>query len=214
MLFYETALQYLNKEKCDLSPYSVRSYYWNLKKISDFMPYLDLAELNEETVLGYKRHMQMLGNGPVTINKGLSVFRIFVNKMAADGLVKNNPFDKIKVGRIYTRRGFLTMRELKNLYLNFEYHRNMLTKTECDTMRVFLFSCFTGLRYNDLRSLDANEIFDWKIRKQMHKNCNGKQLFAALIMHCPCNEHRHCHVKRQIGDIAGQNRRCGQEPLL
>jgi integrase len=36
-------------------------------------------------------------------------------------------------------------------------------------MRVFLFSCFTGLRYSDLLSLNANEIFDWKIRKQMHK---------------------------------------------
>lgn len=178
MLFYETALQYLNKEKYDLSPYSVRSYYWNLKKISDFMPKLDLAELKAETILEYKRHMQMRGNGPVTINKGLSVFRIFVNKMAADGLVKNNPFDKIKVGRIYTRRGFLTMRELKNLYLNFEYHRNMLTKTECDTMRVFLFSCFTGLRYNDLRSLDANEIFDWKIRKQMHKT--GEPVYIPI----------------------------------
>ena len=73
MLFYETALQYLNKEKCDLSPYSVRSYYWNLKKISDFMSKLDLAELKAETILEYKRHMQMRGNGPVTINKGLSV---------------------------------------------------------------------------------------------------------------------------------------------
>ena len=169
MLFYETAMWYLNKEKCELSPYSVRSYYWNLKKISDFMPNLCLEELSTGTVLDYKRHMQVLGNGPVTINKGLSVFRIFVNKMAADGLVKNNPFDKIKVGRVYTRRGFLTTRELKNLYLNFDMQKSMLTKTECDSMRAFLFACFTGLRYADLRSLDANEIFDWKIRKQMHK---------------------------------------------
>ena len=36
-------------------------------------------------------------------------------------------------------------------------------------MRIFLFSCFTGLRYSDLYSLDASEIFDWKIRKQTHK---------------------------------------------
>lgn len=169
MLFYATALHYLEKEKMNLSPYSARTYYWNLKKISDFKPDLCLQELNVEIIQEYKRYLQQIGNSPATINKALSVFRIFINKMVADGMVEANPFDKVKIGRAYTRRGFLTMRELKSLYLNFEDHGNMLTKTEYDTMRVFLFSCFTGLRYNDLRSLDANEIFDWKIRKQMHK---------------------------------------------
>ena len=89
--------------------------------------------------------------------------------MIADGLVSGKPFEKIKVSRVYTRRGFLTVRELKGLYLNFMDRRRFLTETEQDVMRVFLFSCFTGLRYSDLQSLNANEIFDWKIRKQMHK---------------------------------------------
>lgn len=70
---------------------------------------------------------------------------------------------------MYTRRGFLTTSELKRLYLNFLDRRRYLTETEQDVMRAFLFSCFTGLRYSDLHSLDASEIFDWKIRKQMHK---------------------------------------------
>ena len=89
--------------------------------------------------------------------------------MVADGLIATNPFDKVKIGHVYTRRGFLTMRELKSLYLNFNDKRQFLTETEQDVVRVFLFSCFTGLRYSDLKSLDAGEIFDWKIRKQMHK---------------------------------------------
>ena len=169
MLFYDATLQYLEKEKFNLSPYTARTYYWNLKKISDFRPTLECSDLCSDVIQEYKRHLTQLGNKPATINKALSVFRIFTNKLTNDGIIEANPFDKVKIGRAYTRRGFLTMHELKNLYLNFEDRYNTLTKTERDTMRVFLFSCFTGLRYSDLRSLDANEIFDWKIRKQMHK---------------------------------------------
>ena len=117
----------------------------------------------------FKRHLQELGNKPNTIIKALSVLRNFTQKMLADGLISENPFEKLRVGRAYTRRGFLTTSELKKLYLNFLDQRSFLTETERDVMRAFLFSCFTGLRYGDLRSLDASEIFDWKIRKQMHK---------------------------------------------
>ena len=45
-------------------------------------------------------------------------------------------------------------------------------------MQVFLFSCFTGLRYSDLLSLDASEIFDWKIRKQTHKT--GEPVYIPI----------------------------------
>lgn len=169
MYFHEAALQYLEKEKYNLSPFTVRTYYWNLKKIFDYTPILELHDLNSSVIQEYKIHLQQQGNKPATVCKALSVFRIFSRKMYQDGLLKEDPFDKVKIGRVYTKRGFLTVRELKSLYLNFEDRRNVLSETECETMRVFLFSCFTGLRYSDLRSLDASEIFDWKIRKQMHK---------------------------------------------
>lgn len=169
MIFIDAAMQYLEKEKYNLSASTVRNYYWNLKKISDFKQNLKCEDLTTTVVQEYKAYMLQRGNKLITVNKALTVFRIFVNKIYEDRLIKVNPFDKIKIGRVYTQRNFLTKRELKDLYLNFEDKRRFLTKTEQDTMRVFLFSCFTGLRYSDLRSLDASEIFDWKIRKQMHK---------------------------------------------
>ncbi|MBR6379200.1 MAG: site-specific integrase [Fibrobacter sp.] len=169
MLFYDKAQEYLAKEKENLAPLTVRTYYWNLKKIQYFRPDLECASVDETMIREFRNHMLQQGNKPATVNKALSVFRIFTNKMVTDGLVSGKPFDKIKVSRVYTRRGFLTVRELKSLYLNFMDRRRFLTETEQDVMRVFLFSCFTGLRYSDLQSLNANEIFDWKIRKQMHK---------------------------------------------
>lgn len=169
MLFHDVALNYLEQDKENLAPLTVRTYYWNLKKIQYFRPDLECTDINEQMVRDFRRHLQQKGNKPNTIIKALSVLRGFVRRMLADGLISENPFNKVRIGQVYTRRGFLTTSELKKLYLNYQDQRRFLTETEQDVMRAFLFSCFTGLRYSDLLSLDASEIFDYKIRKQMHK---------------------------------------------
>lgn len=169
MLFFDTALKYLEQDKENLAPLTARTYFWNLKKIKDFSPDLDCSEISEDFIRNYRTHLQKKGDKPNTVAKALSVFRIFLRKIYADKLIENDPFEKIKIRRVYSQRGFLTTNELKHLYLNYFDHSQILTDAEQNVMRIFLFSCFTGLRYSDLYSLDASEIFDWKIRKQTHK---------------------------------------------
>lgn len=178
MLFFDMAQQYLEQDKDDLASLTMRTYYWNLKKIQYFRSDLQCSDVNEQMVRDFKRHLQQLGNKPNTVIKALSVLRTFSRRMLADGLIVQNPFEKIKIGQVYTRRGFLTTNELKKLYLNYQDRRRFLTETEQDVMRVFLFSCFTGLRYSDLKTLNAEEIFDWKIRKQMHKT--GEPVYVPI----------------------------------
>lgn len=169
MLFCDVAQNYLEQDKENLAPLTVRTYYWNLKKIRDYDPTLDCSDVNEQMVRNYRRHLQQKGNKPNTIIKALSVLRNFSKRMLIDGLITENPFSRIRIGQVYTPRSYLTTSELKKLYLNFQDRRRFLTETEQDVMRAFLFSCFTGLRYSDLRTLNSSEIFDYKIRKQMHK---------------------------------------------
>ena len=178
MLFYETAQKYLEQEKENLAPLTIRTYYWNLKKIEDYSPGLECENIDEEFIRAYRIHLQKRGNKPNTVNKTHSVFRIFCRKMLADGIFTQDPFEKVKIERVYTHRGFLTTRELKQLYLNFIDRRRFLSETEQNVMQVFLFSCFTGLRYSDLRTLDSSEIFDWKIRKQTHKT--GEAVYIPI----------------------------------
>jgi len=178
MLFYDTAIQYLEQEKEILAQQTLRTYFWNLKKIQHFVPDLVCESVNENLIREFRTHLQEIGNKPATVSKALSVFRIFVNKMIADKLIFENPFERIKIGRVYSHRGFLTIRELKTLYLNFTDRQNTLTPNERNIMRVFLFSCFTGLRYADLKTLDASEVFDWKIRKQTHKT--GEPVYIPI----------------------------------
>ena len=178
MLFFERALEYLEKNSDELAPLTVRTYYWNLKKVDMFDPGLECENMTSETVRNFKHHLESLHNKEATVVKALSVFRVFCNKMKADGVLKCDPFENVKIRRAYSHRGFLTLRELKRLYLNFWDLRMTLTRAEEDVMRVFLFSCFTGLRYSDLRTLDSSEIFDWKIRKQMHKT--GEAVYIPI----------------------------------
>ena len=178
MLFFERALEYLEKNSDELAPLTVRTYYWNLKKIALFDPGLECENVTSEVVRDFKRHLESIHNKDATVFKALSVLRVFCNKMKADGVIKCDPFENVKIRRAYSRRGFLTLRELKQLYLNFLDFRLTLTRAEEDAMRVFLFSCFTGLRYSDLRTLDSTEIFDWKIRKQMHKT--GEAVYIPI----------------------------------
>lgn len=180
MLFFDTALKYLDLEsyKENLAPTTMRTYYWNLKKVADFNPKVHCEDIDESFIRNYKTFLQQKGDKPNTVAKALSVFRIFTRKMVMDKLIKSDPFENVKVGRVYSKRSFLTIKELKLLYLNYIDNKQFLTETEQNVMGVFLFSCFTGLRYSDLLSLDASEIFDWKIRKQTHKT--GEPVYIPI----------------------------------
>lgn len=169
MLFFDAALNYLENAKNELSPLTTRTYYYNLVKLRNFHPGLECSEINEKFIRDYRAHLQQRGDKPNTVIKALSVIRAFLRKMIFDGLISTNPFERIKIGEAHTQRNYLTKTELKKLYLNFLEKDCALTVPEKTAMRVFLFSCFTGLRYSDLRTLDGSEIFDWKIRKQTHK---------------------------------------------
>jgi len=178
MLFFECAMEYLKKNESEIATTTSRTYFWNLKKLERFYPGLMCENLSADLMRKFKMHLQDHGDKPATVAKALSVIRIFTNKMLADGVMKDNPFDKVKIGRVFTRRGFLTLRELKSLYLAYGDGNEKLTDKECETMRVFLFSCFTGLRFSDLKSLDFSEIYDWKIRKQTHKT--GEPVYIPI----------------------------------
>lgn len=177
MLFNDVAAMYLGKLD-DLAPSTVRTYYWNLRMVQKFNPNLDCAELSEDVVKDFRRYLVAAGNKPATVTKALTVFRIFCKKMLADGFIESDPFRNVKIGRVYIRRGFLTIRELKSFYLNFDSNKSLLTLAEQECVRVFLFSCFTGLRYSDLKTLNFDEIFDWKIRKQTQKT--GEAVYIPI----------------------------------
>ena len=99
-----------------------------------------------------------------------------MNKAVVEGLIPSNPFkaleakEKPKIKN--ARREFLTVEELKVL---------INTPCRCDIVKkAFLFSCFTGLRYSDMKSLLWSEV---------HTAADGKTLYI---------EHRQIKTKKTV----------------
>ena len=134
-------------------------------------PDMLLAEVDREFCRGFIAFLRTCkyDKGKKTISN--TTARLMVNRIAAalnkavvEGLIPSNPFKtleaKEKPKKDSVAREFLTIEELK-----------VLIKTPCRyeiVKKAFLFSCFTGLRYSDVKSLRWSEI---------HTAADGKTLY-------------------------------------
>ena len=146
-------------------------------------PDLRLSEVDREFCRGFVAFLRACKShrGKETISETtarLLMYRIAaaMDKAVVEGLIPNNPFraldakEKPKIRA--SRREFLTVEELK-----------VLINTPCRfdiVKRAFLFSCFTGLRYSDMKSLLWSEV---------HTAADGKTLYI---------EHRQVKTKKTV----------------
>ena len=167
--------EYVNCEE-HLSATSVRSKRNAKARVDEYLesigkPDLLLADVDRDFCRGFIAFLKKC-----TFNKGTKTLssttaRLMVNRIAAamnkavvEGLIPSNPFKaleaKEKPKKNCAMREFLTIDELK-----------VLIKTPCRydiVKKAFLFSCFTGLRYSDMKSLLWSEI---------HTAADGKTLY-------------------------------------
>ncbi len=178
--FVTIAKRLIENPREELSYQTLKTYRGLLTKFDKFAPGVSCSELTEQLVLDYKQHMRDAGNSPNTVIKTLVGLKSLMNKVRNEGIACPNPFLKIKISKVRSTRNFLEMDELQGLYRKFMNEHGNLSRPQFDAMQAFLFACFTGLRYSDLRSLTQDEIKGGKIRKQMHKT--GDEVYVPL---CP-----------------------------
>ena len=173
---------------CDekLSPSSVRPKRNAKDRVKEYLtsigkPDMLLSEVDKDFCRGFVAFLRTckIYKGKKTMSDTtarLLMCRVAeaMNKAVVEGLIPSNPFKaleakekpKMKNGR----REFLTVEELK-----------VLIKTPCRydmVKRAFLFSCFTGLRYSDMKSLKWSEIHttaDGKARYIEHRQVKTKK---------------------------------------
>ncbi|MTU29426.1 site-specific integrase [Parabacteroides merdae] len=163
-------------DECGLTPSSMRSKRNAQARVEQYLLYIgkpDLAlkEVDKAFCKGFIAFLKTctFNNGKKTL--GSTTCRIFVNRLAAalnkavhEGLIDRNPFKQLetkeKPQKRSTMREFLTIEELRSLIA-----------TPCRyeiVKKAFLFSCFTGLRYSDMKTLKWSEI---------HTAADGKTLY-------------------------------------
>lgn len=173
---------------CDekLSPSGVRPKRNAKDRVKEYLasigkPDLLLSEVDKEFCRGFVSFLRTckIYKGKKTMSDTtarLLMYRIIeaMNKAVVEGLIPSNPFkalDSKEKPKIRTaRREFLTVEELK-----------ILIETPCRydiVKKAFLFSCFTGLRYSDMKSLRWSEIHttaDGKARYIEHRQVKTKK---------------------------------------
>lgn len=109
-----------------------------------------------------------LGNNENTVGKSLRVLRTFVNLSIRFGHMKNNPFQYVSIKKVEGKRDFLSIEELNKLT---EYYKNnkFYKPIYKDILNYFLFACYTGLRYSDLKTFSKDSIVGEFIHLRMHK---------------------------------------------
>ena len=119
---------------------------------------LTFAEVTPEWILEYQWHLvNRVANN--TARDYIKTLNIVLNQAMDDKIIRENPFRDIpkskRLKKQETKRSFLTFEELQ-----------ALAKTEVDipkqSRQIFLFCCFTGLRWGDASTLTWNQILKVK----------------------------------------------------
>lgn len=176
--FFEEIRKAVVSQSDLLSRFTLNTYLGHINKIHQYRPKLDCKDIDVPFLQGYVEFMRQRENSDGTIYRSLAVLRKFVNILRKNGLTDKNPFANFHLHRARTRRDFLEIDELKALYEKFFQKKAILTFAERESMRAFLFSCFTGLRYADLKNLRTEDIKNGKIHKWTQKT--GQKVYIPI----------------------------------
>lgn len=167
--FTDYILVYLEENKTKFKKETWFGYKSQISKMLKFKKEILFSDINEKFINDYKEYMlKILGNNENTASKSLRVLRTFVNITMRFSYIKTNPFQYTSIKKVDGKRDFLSIKELNKL--TDYYSKNNFTKPiEKDILGYFLFACYTGLRYSDLKIFSTDSIIDNSIHLRMHK---------------------------------------------
>lgn len=123
---------------------------------------VSLKDLSFEWWRRYCDWVRLQGYAPSTYHHYLSRMRFVLNKAERDGLLLQNPSKYTHISTIKrAERVYLTAEELRQLKGSFDATNQI--------QRAFLFGCFCGLRYSDIKALAWNDIQEGRIVKRIVK---------------------------------------------
>lgn len=110
---------------------------------------LHMQELDLDFIKGFSHWLQFeQGLCQSTVWVYTTYLKKIVLNAHLSGEIKGNPFHKFRLSPNVKQREFLSEKELKIL-LNYKFKQNRHSRT----VEIFLFSCFTGISFADIKNL-------------------------------------------------------------
>jgi integrase len=152
----ESFYEYAEKKKKELagirSEATIQFYYKQISKLKTFRPVLLFADVTMDFMQCYQAYMiNELHNKENTWNKSLEFVKRIMNKAFDDEMTPINPVKRQVIRRVKGNGQHLTKEEINKL--EEKYQDPNLNKKLRPVLQYFLFACYTGLRYRDVKDL-------------------------------------------------------------
>jgi site-specific recombinase XerD len=135
-------------------------YETSLKHTVDFMKWkykvsdIDIRKINHEFITSYEFYLKSVCNCcQNTTSKYIKNFGKIIRICLANDWIQKNPFINYKSKMVEVERAFLSQEEIDMMF-NKEFTIERLNQVK----DIFLFSCFTGLAYVDVKKLSRKNI--------------------------------------------------------
>lgn len=168
----------------EVRPMQSRTGYTNYlaayNKLKKCFKTLHFHELDHDFILRFDKYMANIDkNSPNTRSKYHSKVKAVINVAIKKGYDIPNPYRNFKIRKFQTRPVHLSQKELKEL-VNLFWSGDLEGSTR-ETLRAFLFSCFTSLRLSDIRAFEISWIYENKIELTPKKTSyTGKRIAIPL----------------------------------
>lgn len=145
-------------------PSTRRGYEYLMKDIEREYGRLQLDDITYDWIMRWRARMQQrVGLGDNTIKGRMKLMRCIINEAVKRNLITEDPFKFITIGNMTPKAVWLTMKEIRKI------ERIPLKGREAVIRDLFLFGCYSGLRWSDLSTLEEAEIKDGVLTKVMKK---------------------------------------------
>lgn len=152
---------------------TLRTYKSQLTKLRQFSKKVCFEEINPVWWHQYHKFLVDRGNNATTIHKTFRHLNVFINKAVELEIIPSNKIRKVKIRAGKTNRKYLLIDELKKLN---EYYKNEAPLRHRSVLKYFLFACYTGLRYTDIKLLCWQNIKEHVIDIQFHKTGKAEHI--------------------------------------
>ncbi|MFH0895157.1 MAG: site-specific integrase [Bacteroidota bacterium] len=192
----------------DLSQSTVQEFEGCLRTVKQYLKSrfdredIPVEKIDYDFICGFEMFLKSVRNCEHnTCMKLIKMLKKIIRINIANGWIRKDPFSGYKISYRKVDRGFLTESELDtliNLELTDEYHQYA---RDC-----FVFGCFTGLAYSDLKSLSSDNLFlseDGKLwiqtkRKKTDSSCHIPVLPMAQKILDKYENNPHCIKKNRL----------------
>lgn len=149
------------------TPGTIAVYKTLSKKLESFDSNISFDELTPFWWRQFEARLIENGNNKNTVFKTFKTLKTFIHRAIEQGVIRENPLKTVIVEKAPGKMVFLTLNEIATLE---KFYKGTMTKDLKRVLQYFLFACYTGLRFSDVRDLKFKQLFEASyIEKQIFK---------------------------------------------